>query len=338
MLCTINRPMLISARFLTGVGLLCWSCCYGQSLLSLSSASGASGGAVTLNISLNDAYTLRSGGLQWTLNTPADQVVSFTTLAGPAAASAQKSLYCSNQTCILEGINTTPLSSGVVAVVTLTLSTTATGNLLIQLSNPAESLLNGTSGSITATNGMVSVNGVSLAVTPASASLYGGQSVQLAATVAGTTNSEVTWATNPPVGSLSSTGLYTAPPTIATTQSVVVTATSAADNTKSASMNIKLFPPVAVTLNLSTITLQPWQVAQFTANVINTSNSAVTWSLNPVLGAITNGQYSAPHRIRKPQAVTVTATSMTDSTKFATATVTLLPFPLRGHRKASPRN
>jgi hypothetical protein len=250
-------------------------------------------------------------------------------VAGPAAASAQKALYCANQTCLLTGINSNTLSTGVVAIVTLKLSPTATGNLVVELSNPVAALLDGSDGSITTTNGIVNVGAIAVAIKPAAAGLSAAQSLQLSATVAGTTNSNVTWTMNPQVGALSSIGAYTAPAIILTPQIVTVTATSAADPSASDSADIDLLP-VALTVSPSTISLQPWQTTQFTANVINTSNSAVIWSLSPALGSISDGKYSAPRRIRKPESVTVTATSVADSTKSASAVIKLVPFPLRG--------
>lgn len=149
-------------RSICVLGWFCWSCCFGQSVLSVSSASGAPGGQVTLNLTLNTAYPGSSEGLEWTLNSPSPEVASFTTTAGPAAVSAQKSLYCANQTCLLAGLNSSPLSDGVIATVTLTLSAGATGNLVVQVSNPVEALLDGTGGSITSANGMVSVDTISV--------------------------------------------------------------------------------------------------------------------------------------------------------------------------------
>jgi len=328
--------MLVSARFLCGLVFSCGGCCFGQSILSLSSASGEPGGPVTLNISFETAYPGKSAGLQWTLNPPFGEVGSFNTIAGPAAVSAQKSLYCAAQTCLLAGINSNPLGNGVVAVVTLNLSPTAAGNLVVQLSNPVEALLDGSGGSITSTNGIVNVEATSVTVAPASASLFNGQSLELSATVAGAASSNVIWTMNPQVGTLSSSGLYTAPPTISINQTIVVTATSVADPTKSGSTDIYLLA-VALTLSPTTISLQPWQTAQFIANVSNSSNGAVIWNLSPALGSISDGKYSAPRRIRKPESVTITATSVADSTKSASAVVNLVPFPLRGRRKVDQK-
>ena len=325
--------MRVSVPLLCSIGFTCWSCCFGQSTLSLSSASAEPGAPVTLNISLNTAYPGRSSALQWTINAPAGDIASMNTAAGPVAQSAQKSLYCENQTCLLVGINTNALSDGVVATVTLKLSPTATGNLVVELSNAVEALSNGSGGSIQAANGMVSVDAISVAITPVTADVYNAQTLQLAAAVAGSTNSNVTWAMNPQMGTLSNSGLYTAPAVIATTQPVMVTATSVADQTKSATATLTLYPPISVSLSPSTISLQEGQTQEFSANVMDTSNPAVVWSINPAAGSISNGKYTAPHRITEPQSVTITATSAVDSSKSASATITLLPFQLRGPRR-----
>jgi len=87
--------------------------------------------------------------------------------------------------------------------------------------------------------------------------------------------------------------------------------------------------PVVVTVSPLTATLYPsyanWpaQTQTFAANVANTSNTAVSWSATP--GSIdASGKYTAPTAAAGlPASVTVTATSQADSTKFATATVTL---------------
>ena len=85
---------------------------------------------------------------------------------------------------------------------------------------------------------------VTLSVSPgANFALGQGQSQQFTATVSGSANTAVKWTLNPPVGSISPTGLYTAPATINATQVVVLTATSAADATKSISPAFTLIPP-----------------------------------------------------------------------------------------------
>jgi hypothetical protein len=81
---------------------------------------------------------------------------------------------------------------------------------------------------------------VSVSVSPATVSLASAQQQQFSATVTGSANTSVTWSMNPSVGSLTSSGLYTAPYTISAGQTVTVTATSAADPSKSGSASASL--------------------------------------------------------------------------------------------------
>jgi len=93
--------------------------------------------------------------------------------------------------------------------------------------------------------------------------------------------------------------------TSTTTQSVTVTAV-----------------PVAVSLNPTAATVSVGKTTPFTATVTNTSNTAVTWSVVEAGGgSVSNtGVYTAPST---PGTYHVTATSVADNTKSATATVTV---------------
>ncbi len=84
---------------------------------------------------------------------------------------------------------------------------------------------------------------LALALQPATATLTPGQSQQFNAKVSGASNKEVNWSLSPSLGSISNTGLYTAPASIALAEKVTVTATSAADGSKSASSLVYLNPP-----------------------------------------------------------------------------------------------
>lgn len=76
---------------------------------------------------------------------------------------------------------------------------------------------------------------------------------QLQAWVNGATDKTITWSMSPSVGTLNTTtGVYTAPATItANTKSVTtITATSNADNTKSVTIGVTIFPTGTIRLNL----------------------------------------------------------------------------------------
>ncbi len=108
-------------------------------------------------------------------------------------------------------------------------------------------------------------------------------------------------------------------------QTVAVTATSQADPTKSASSTITL-APVSVSVAPASGTLYIGQTEQFSATVMNTSNTGVSWSLNPPAGTISAaGLYTAPASIASQQTVAITATSLADPTKSASVSITLVP-------------
>jgi hypothetical protein len=164
---------------------------------------------------------------------------------------------------------------------------------------------------------------VTISLSPGSASLTGGQSATFTTTVTGTTNSAVTWSLSPQVGTVTN-GVYVAPAIIASQQNVTVTATSVADPTATATATVSL-QPVAVTVGPASASLSAGQSATFTALVSGTGNTAVTWSLSPAVGSMVNGLYISPATISSLQMVTVIATSVVDTTKTGTATVTLTP-------------
>ena len=86
-------------------------------------------------------------------------------------------------------------------------------------------------------------NTVVVSISPASGSLYAGQTQQFNAMVINAVNTSVTWSISPAgTGTVSSAGLYTAPSSNTSLQTVTVTATSVADNTKSASSTVTLYP------------------------------------------------------------------------------------------------
>ena len=169
---------------------------------------------------------------------------------------------------------------------------------------------------------------VTVSVSPSPVTITtGSQTQQFTATVSNTSNTAVTWSINPAVGGISSTGLYIAPPSITTAQTVTVTATSAALATATGSATVNLTPPLTVTVSPSQVSINTGGGTQlFSATVAASSNTAVTWSINPALGSISSaGLYTAPASITTAQAVTVTATSVANSTKTGSATVNLSP-------------
>jgi hypothetical protein len=87
--------------------------------------------------------------------------------------------------------------------------------------------------------------------------------------------------------------------------------------------NVFTTPTAAISVSVSptTATMASGRTEQFSAQVTNTSNTAVTWSATS--GTVsTTGLFTAPTVIAT-KTVTVTATSVADKTKSASATVTV---------------
>ncbi len=169
---------------------------------------------------------------------------------------------------------------------------------------------------------------VAVAVAPSTAALYAGQTKQFTATVANGCSADVTWSISPlNFGSINSAGLYTAPPVIPAPQTVTVSAASLSDSSKSATATVTLYPPVSIGITPTAVTLGSGASQQFTASVANAPVTDVLWSIPAgAPGSISaTGKYAAPASVTQQQNVPVIATSVADTTKSASATVTLSP-------------
>jgi hypothetical protein len=162
--------------------------------------------------------------------------------------------------------------------------------------------------------------------------------------VQNTSNVGITWTlsgmgcTGAACGTLSSTTTnpvtYNAPANPPPSNfTVTITATSAADTTKSGSVTITV-PAVAVSITPAPATVLAGNTQSFTATVQNTSNVGVTWTLSGAgctgvacgtLSSTTANSvtYAAPGPPASNLTVTITAASAVDSTKTASAMITV---------------
>jgi hypothetical protein len=169
-----------------------------------------------------------------------------------------------------------------------------------------------------------------ITITPSSANLWGGRSTTLKATVLDATDKTVLWSMTPSLGTLTQTGVYTAPATIATSQVVQVTATLAADPTKTATAAITLVP-ISLSIAPTTRTLLYGQTVTLWPTVTGTYDTRVQWlaptigSMNTAVTAQTTYSYTASPTGAQPNVVTLTAKSQADPTKVATAVIALTP-------------
>ncbi len=184
---------------------------------------------------------------------------------------------------------------------------------------------------------------VTVTIQPTSATLFLGQTQQFQATVTGDSNMNVTWEVSgitggsSTVGTISASGLYTAPPILPSPASVTVTAVSQVNPKDSASVPVTLQDNIVVSVSPPSATLATGAAQVFSATVTGTGSpsTSVTWSVdgipggNSTFGTIaTNGPgsavYNAPATPPTPASVTVTATSVADTSKSANAIVTVV--------------
>jgi uncharacterized protein (DUF1800 family) len=98
----------------------------------------------------------------------------------------------------------------------------------------------------------------------------------------------------------------------------------------SASVNFVVQGGVAVVVMPATATVRTGNLQAFTAMVTGAVNLSATWTVNGIAGGnstigtiAANGTYTAPLVLPTPNTVTVTATSVEDTTRSGSATVTL---------------
>jgi hypothetical protein len=147
-------------------------------------------------------------------------------------------------------------------------------------------------------------------------------------------------------GAMSTSATYTAPVTPPSPNTVTITVTPQADPSKKAQANVTIQPGVGVTLSPGTATLAANHRIALTAQVFGSVNSAVAWTVNGFTNGtgsvgqicivatipcqpLTTGNnlqvdYQAPGAIPAPNPVTVRATSLADTTRSATAQITVI--------------
>ena len=145
---------------------------------------------------------------------------------------------------------------------------------------------------------------------------------------------------------MSTFAIYTAPATPPSPNTVTITVTPQADPSKKVQANVTIQPGVGVTLSPGTATLTANHRITLTAQVFGSANNAVAWTVNGFANGtgtvgqicvaasipcqpLTNGNnlqvdYEAPGAIPAPNPVAVRATSLADSTRSATAQITVI--------------
>lgn len=183
------------------------------------------------------------------------------------------------------------------------------------------------------------VAGSSVRVSPPSAQVKPGGQLQFTASSSGNPSALFVWSisgsgcSGSACGSINSTGLYTAPAHAPNPPIVAVTATLLSDPTKSGSATVTITSGSIVGVSISPTSAQVGTGGhqQFTATVTGSSNTTVTWTITgtgcagTTCGTVSSsGLYTAPAVPPAPPFFSVTATSVADSSKSATASVTVV--------------
>jgi hypothetical protein len=282
----------------------------------------------------------------------ADAIVNLVQNPGVTVSPTSASLYASQTV----GLTASTVGSAGGDVITWTVngagSLNTTTGTSVTYSAPATvltsssvtvtaSAFNATDGTRTASAVLTLVPPVSVSIAPSTAGpLYPAgtalASAQvLTATVLNSTNPTVTWTLVSGPGSISNaTGTqvtYNAPaaPGVAGTAVIMATATTPdPSGPKTATATVTVMPSVTISINPTSATMVGTKTQQFTSTIGNTNNTAATWTATG--GTISpTGLFTAPNPGVTTQ-YTVTATSVFDATKSASAVVTVTPSVLGG--------
>jgi Bacterial Ig-like domain (group 2) len=251
--------------------------------------------------------------------------------------------------------------------IAITGPTTATFTAPQNLPSPSSFQIHAVSGAASAAASITLSSNIAVALSPLSAPLNFNQRQTFTPTVTNTTDTALTWTVNgisngsaavgqvcvqnsnpcqPPAILYSGNVDFLAPAALPATNPITLTATSAADSTRSASAAITI---VGAAANI-TITISPFYAfmppstsstssRQFFASITGSSNSNVSWAVQAAVagqgcsaaacGSISStGVFTAPTAAPSPNAISITATSVADPTKSASATVAITSGPV----------
>jgi hypothetical protein len=162
---------------------------------------------------------------------------------------------------------------------------------------------------------------VAISISPTAGTLTANQKLRFKPEQTGTLNSTVRWSLAGP-GNLTADGEYEAPSAIRAEEAARITVTSVADPNKTATAVIVL-QPVSVSILPVSTELKASQTAKFYAATPDGNGATVKWSLNGDGSISQEGLYTAPAMIGTDHDVRITATSLADPSRSATASVQL---------------
>jgi hypothetical protein len=178
---------------------------------------------------------------------------------------------------------------------------------------------------------------IQVTVNPPTSSVILGNTQTFAAAVTGTANTAVTWNVNgipggnATTGTITPTGAYTAPADLPSPASVQITATSAADPTKSATAAVSIISDIVVRITPNIAGVELGALQPFSATIVSAGHPDTTlrWSISSAAcpnqcGTVdTRGNFTAPQILPSPASLTVIAQSVADPGKQASAAITI---------------
>ncbi len=176
---------------------------------------------------------------------------------------------------------------------------------------------------------------IQVVVTPNPGTVLLGETLAFTATVSNSTDTSVIWSVNsltgssPQAGTISADGVYTAPADLPPGGTVQVTATSHADSSKFASVDVTVFSDITVSLSPGTVNVELGAAQAFHASISSNGkpDPTIRWSLsgsscpNSCGSVGANGNYTAPQILPGNASVTLTAASVADPSKQNSAGV-----------------
>lgn len=243
-----------------------------------------------------------------TTTLPAGQTLQFSASIAGTSGNPVWSIASGPGTIDANGLYTAPAVSAVTANTPVTVAATLSSNQ-----------------SVSATQTITVIPSASIAIAAPSTSVNLGQTLQFAANVTGSTGA-ATWSVAAGPGTITADGLYTAPDQMPANRVVTIAATLSTDANIVASQSITLADPATIGISPHTSTVDTNQSIQFTANIAQSSGTAV-WSLSGPGTLTPGGLYTAPPTLPANPNATITATLSNDGAISTSIPITLVAIP-----------
>ena len=178
---------------------------------------------------------------------------------------------------------------------------------------------------------------IAVTIMQASATVILGNAQTFTATVTNASDATVVWSVNgvaggtPQIGTISAAGVYTAPADLPGPPAIQISATSVADMTKLGKSQVTITSDLEIALSTAAAVVELGATQSFRALITSNGHpdGTVRWILSGTTcasgcGAVdANGNFTAPQILPSPATATLTAQSIADPSKRASAALTI---------------